>query len=371
MSVNYKKFFDRVFRTEMRSRKWFSVVTITVAVAVLGSALTVFIFDPYYRYRWPSLYKALYYKSYATAPRLLNDFEYDTLLIGSSMAGNFFLNDINQIFSCKSLKLSVDGASSYDLKKLFDTAVEAKGKKLKRVIYLLDIYAVNKSEKRYLEFDYMYRNDHSEDYRYLFNRESLESVFYIWKRPFRLKGKRKYQIDPNRMFFSEHDKTRYSMEQVIASAAASVNNGIKPASRSTNFSSVLKNEVLAVFDRHPDIEFIVMMPPYHLYTWCLCGHFAEADVLLKQKTEILSALLKFKNVRVTDFQCDPEIICNGAYYTDIQHYSSALCRKMLEWAASGKYQLRSEADILANENKLRKMVKDAMPQFYNDIGKKM
>ena len=251
--------------TANNSGKWFKAVVISVLALVCGSALLVFIFDPYYRYRWPVFYDALYYKSYATAPRLFRQFDFDMLMLGSSMAGNFFISDIDNEFKCKSLKISVDGASSYDLKKLFDYAVAVKGGKIKQVIYLFDIYAVNKTQKRCEQFDYMYRQDFSEEYRYLFDKESLESVWYILKRPYRLKDTRKYQTDFNRMFFSEHDKSRYSMERVKASAAECAATGVRAAVGYHGYRDIVKSEILPVFDNHPDIKFTVIMPPYHLY----------------------------------------------------------------------------------------------------------
>ena len=354
---------------ELNCGKWFRIVAIFTLTLVCGAALCVFIFDPYYRYRWPSIYKPLYYKSYATAPRLFRQFDFDMLMLGSSMAGNFFLSDIDKEFGCKSLKISADGASSYDLKKMFDTAVAAKGSKIKQVIYLLDIYAVNKPQKRYEKFDYMYRNDYSEEYRYLFDKEALKSVYYIIKRPFRLKGTRKYQAEFNRMFFSEHDKSRYSMAQVIKSARECVADGVRAASGYPGYRNIVETEILSMFDCHPDIKFTVIMPPYHLYTLCLSEYFGESESFLKQKTEILSELVKRKNVRVIDLQCDPQIVCDGSYYIDVQHYSSALGKKILKWAAEGKYLLRGKEDIVDNENKLRKMVQETMPQFRKDIGK--
>ena len=115
----------------------------------------------------------------------------------------------------------------------------------------------------------------------------------------------------------------------------------------------------------------MIIPPYHLYSYCLSECYGEAEGLLQQKTAVLKELLKRKNVRVFDFQCEENIVCNGNYFTDVQHFSSALARRILNCTVSGEFQLRTPAEIERNEAKLRKMIKDAMPQFYNDIGKKI
>lgn len=361
----------KVFCRESNSGKWFKWVVAVVLTVILGAAVLAFIVDPHYRYRLPHFYDTVFYEAYATAPRLFRDWNYDVLMLGSSMARNFYIDDIEKAFGGKVLKISAAGASSYDLKKLFDTAVDAKGDKLKRVIYLLDIYAVNKTLRNYKEFENMYDKDHWRDYRYLFGRQTFSSMIYLVKRKLRPKGKRALQAIPNLMFSTEHPKTRYSMNEVIASARKYERIRHRQNPFRHGYEAVLKSEILDMFDENPGIEFTVIVPPYSLYGYCLSERFGEADKLLAQKTAVLKEVLKRKNVRVFDFQCDEKIVCNGSYFTDVQHYSSVLARRILNWTAGGQFEMHTAEEIERNEAKLRKMVKDAMPQFYKDIGKKM
>lgn len=365
------EFLRKISGHENDPGKWFKWVVAVVLTVVLGAALLAFIVDPHYRYRLPRFYDTVFYEAYATAPRLLSDYEYDLLMLGSSMARNYYIDDIEKAFGGKALKISAAGASSYDLKKLFDTAVDAKGDKLKRVIYLLDIYAINKTLCNYKEFENMYDKDHWRDYRYLFGRQTFSSMIYLVKRKLRPKGKRALQAIPNLMFSTEHKKTRYSKAEVISSTRSCEKTKHRQNPCRAGYEAVLKSEILNIFDDHPEIEFTVIVPPYSLYAYCLSERFGEADDLLKQKTAVLKEILKRKNVRVFDFQCDEEIVCNWNYFTDIQHYSSGLARRILNWVVNGQFELRTPEDIERNEAALRKLVKDAMPQFYNDIGKKM
>ena len=360
----------KTFGTYCDPGKWFKWVVIVVLVLILGAALLAFVVDPHYRYRLPRFYDTVFYEAYAIAPRLLKDFDYDTLMLGSSMARNYYIDDIEKAYNGKALKISAAGASSYDLKKLFDTAVEAKGGKLKHIIYLLDVYAVNKTNCNYKEFENMYDKDHWRDYRYLFGRQTFSSMIYLIKRKMRPKGKRALQAIPNLMFSTEHSKTSYSLADVIKSTRVCEKIRHRQTPCRQGYLEVLKSEVLDMFDKHPEIKFTVIVPPYSLYSYCLSERFGEADGLLKQKTAILKELLKYKNVRVFDFQSDKNIVCNWNYFTDIQHYSSVLARRILNWTVKGQYQLRSGDDIERNEVELRKLIHDMMPQFYNDIGNK-
>ena len=361
--------FKRCVNCRISASSWYIAAVAATLFIVLGGALLSFVIDPHYRYRLPVFYKTVYHQAYATAPRLLRDSEYDLLMIGSSMVRNFFLDDIERSFKMTPIKISASGATSYDLKKLFDTALDAKGDKLKKVIYSFDVYALNKRKPHYKDFEFMYRKDHWEDYRYLFDRQTFSSMLYLYKRVARPKGKRKYQAVRNRMFSTEHDRSRYSMTEVIGCAREYERIRHTQTPCIDGSEAVLQSEVLAMIDRNPQIEFTVFLPPYHLYSYCLSERFGQAEELLKLKTVALKELVKRKNVRLYDFQCDPEIVCNGAYYTDIQHYSSALCRTLLDEMRREKYHITSAAEVERNEAQLRKLIRDNMPAFYRDLGR--
>ena len=182
MGVFMKKFLDflrNMYKTEVSAFKW-CVFTVTVTAAVIaGTALLVYIVDPLYRYREPFFYDMVYYELYATAPHILRNQDYDLLMLGTSMTRNFFLSDIDVAYGCRSIKLAASGGTIEDICKMFDVARKSKGDKLKKVVLSLDIYPLNKQGGHYRDFDYMYREDHREDYRYLFSRQTFSSMFYL------------------------------------------------------------------------------------------------------------------------------------------------------------------------------------------------
>ena len=350
------------------ARRWCYILCITLFLIIGGAALLVYIVDPCYRYRLPKFYDPVYYEIYSTGPRLIREFDYDLFMLGSSMCRNYFLDDIDRNLSCHSLKFAAAGATAYDLKKFADMAIEAKGEKLKRIVYCLDIYSLNKTEPHWKNYDYMYREDHKEDYRYLFARETYSNMHFLLKRKMRPKGKRKYQSVKNRMFSTEHEKTVYSHAAVTASAKSyyGMHHSMTPYRKGSE--DTLEKTLLALIDKNPGIEFTVFLPPYHIYSYCMSEIFGEADALIRQRSAVLCELLKRKNVKLFDFQYIPEFTCDSAYYTDVQHFSSALARKILESLAAGKYQLRTEADVLKTEKALRQLIADNMARYRNDVG---
>ena len=139
-------------------------------------------------------------------------------MIGTSMTRNFFIEDIDKTLNCRSLKFAASGGTMIDLKKMVDTAIEIKGKNLKRIVFSLDIYPLNKTQPHYKQFDYMYTESHAQDYRYLFSRQTFSTILYLIKRQLRPTGKRKYQADRNRMFSTEYDGKPYGLKAVMSDA---------------------------------------------------------------------------------------------------------------------------------------------------------
>lgn len=358
----------KLIQKECSYRKWNIVVLVLTCTVIGGAALSVYIVDPLYRYRMPSFYDTVYYEIYATAPALLKHEKFDLFMLGTSMTRNFFLEDIDQTFNCKSIKFSASGGTMIDQKKFFDTAVKYKGRSLKRVIFSLDIYPLNKTKPHYEQFDYLYRDNHWEDYRYLFSRQSFSSIVYLLKRKMRPSGKRKYQADRNRMFSTEHERMRFGLSAVMKDAARNV----KSHHTQTPFNPVaheknLRDELLPIFDNNKEIDFIVYLSPYHIYTYCQSEQFKEAEDLIKQRTAVLLELLKRPNVKLYDFQADESFVTVHDYFSDVQHFSRKAAQIVLKKLADNQNRLKSPEDVIVNEKKLRALINKHMPLYYQHL----
>ena len=362
-----KKFWlliQKAFQAETSARKW-SIFTVSISASiVIGAALIAFIVDPHYRYRKPFFYDTVYYEIYATAPHILKNRQYDLLMLGTSMTRNFFLEDINSAFNCKSIKLAASGGTVPDLCKFFEIARKSKADKLKRVVLSLDIYPLNKVGSHYEDFDYMYRDDHREDYRYLFSRQTYSSIIYLIKRKTRPKRHRAHQSDSNRMFATEYAGKPYGLKAVLSDALQNelTHHTQEPYNKEMhqkNFYGLL----LPMFDNNPDIKFTVYLPPYHIYTYCQSEKFGETEGLIKQRTEVLLELLKRKNVELHDFQSAPEYVENHDYFSDVQHFSNVAARRLLGDLLSGRRKLTTTEDVAKNEQELRTLIRKNMLEY--------
>lgn len=360
-------FFQKCRMAQTGYSTWSRTVLIACAACLAAACLLVWTVDPHYRYHMPLFYDTVYYELYATAPRFLKSEKYDLLMLGTSMTRNFFLNDINEAFGCQSVKLAASGGTMFDLKKFFDLAKAAKGGELKRVVFSLDIYSLNKLSPHWKEFSHLYREDFKEEYKYFFSRQTYSSMFYLMKRKLRPKKKRMFQTDRNRMFSTEYPGMRFGLQAVLRDAwhnekAHHTQTPYIPASEKT-----LREQFLPIFDRNPDMHFTVYLPPYHIYTYCQSELFGESEALIRQRSAVMKELIKRPNVTLYDFQADPSYVCNHDYFSDVQHFSSHAARRVLRDLTGKRSPIRTEAQVLENEKLLRELIRRSMKDYHNDM----
>ena len=359
---------DKIIKAQVSHAIWCRLVVFTVFIVIGGAALLVYAVDPFYHYRSPSFYDKVYYEVYATAPGLMRDEDFDTIMLGTSMVRNFYISDIDNAFHCKSIKFAASGGTMEDLKKMLDVAIAEKNGRLKRVILSLDIYPLNKTEAHYKDFDYLYRKGHSEDYRYLFSRKSFERMYYLLKRKWRPKRRRAHQTDRNRMFATDYEGKPHGLQEIMKDAIHNKEKNHRLTSYNEEaYKRNLKTELLPMIDDNPQLEFIVFMPPYHIYTYCQSEEFNEADTLIKQKSETMKELLKHKNVQLFDFQSNASYMCNHDFFSDVQHFNNNAAKLLIEDILAGRGRILTEEDVMESERTLRKLIEKNMPIYYQHL----
>lgn len=361
--------FVRYLRDRETTGKRWCVFTIAVSASiVIGAALLAFVVDPHYRYRAPFFYDMVYHEVYATAPHILQKQSYDLLMLGTSMTRNFFLEDIDEAFGCRSVKLAASGGTMRDLCKFFRVARAAKGDDLKRVVLSLDIYSLNKDYSNCDDFDYMYRDDHRQDYRYLFSRQTYSDMIFLVKRKMRPKRNRAHMADRNRMFATEYAGKPYGLKEVMKDA---IHNEQRHHTQTPYDPEVhqrnLYQELLPILDENPQLPFVIYLPPYHIYTYCQSEQFGEADDLIRQRSAVMRELIRRPNVTLYDFQTDRKYVLNHDYYCDVQHFSNVAARELLQDLQTAHRRIVTGADIDANERELRMLIRESMPAYHDHL----
>ena len=110
----------------MRSSKQWVVVFVTFFIIILlGIASITIIIDPYFHYHKPlsGLQYPISNQRYQN-DGILKHFEYDAIIIGTSMTENFKASEFDKIFGVNSIKVPFSGASYKEINDNLKTAIK-------------------------------------------------------------------------------------------------------------------------------------------------------------------------------------------------------------------------------------------------------
>jgi hypothetical protein len=96
----------------MTKKKWLVLVISTAAVFLLIAGLLTYVVDPFFQFRSRDE-QYMIHQTYCS-PGLIKTYDYDTILIGSSMSQNFDMDLFRSELGCNPLKIGIGGMSEDD-----------------------------------------------------------------------------------------------------------------------------------------------------------------------------------------------------------------------------------------------------------------
>ena len=96
----------------MTKKKWLVIVISTAAVFLLIAGLLTYVVDPFFQFRSRDE-QYMIHQTYCS-PGLIKTYDYDTILIGSSMSQNFDMDLFRSELGCNPLKIGIGGMSEDD-----------------------------------------------------------------------------------------------------------------------------------------------------------------------------------------------------------------------------------------------------------------
>lgn len=319
-------------------RKFLIGFTASVLVFALLVGSFMFIVDPLQMYRKASLYPALYssQERYQNAG-LARSYDYDTIVLGSSMTQNFVPSYVESVMGGEVMKLSIEGSTAMEQSAVGKTALDTG--KVKRVIWGLDYFAMRqdvdaKSENMPM---YMYDNNPFNDYEYLFN---VSNVKHAWKAL--TTPAEESKAFRNLDILRNWDKSaKYSQAAVLETwekARIKEMGYGKNEFSLENVQAVFHKYVLSLIEDHPEVEFTFYYPPYTILrqqVWAETNP-VRAENQYAMKKYMFEQFSKYPNVSVYDFQQEASITYDLSQYKDLSHHSQAINERIIREIAEGK-----------------------------------
>jgi len=328
-----------------------------------------YVVDPLQFYRQATWYTPIFSEEQRFQNAgLARNWEYNTIILGTSMTENFVPSHVDASFGggTRTLKLSISGSSLYEERLAGEVALRTG--QVKRIIWGLD-YASFRGGKELLHEEsgpyplYLYDTNVLNDVKYLFNISTLEQSLRILKRKFTGTEQPAIPLDLLNNWYhrysylfklqSVYDHYEQAKQADIAAVARGESDSLEDAKASFD------HNVLRIVREHPEIEFHFFYPPYSILRFQLWYEYQRQrfDNQMAIKLYIYEQLSRYPNVHIHDFQSESEITHQLTYYKDVSHYSQAINEYIIEHMIKGTYEMRSIEDVKRMNDELLRQVR--------------
>lgn len=338
------------------TRKRWAALTLSLLALSLGAILgAVFVIDPFEVYH-PALFHIPPIENstqnYSNAG-VAKSYEYDSVIIGSSMTENFTPSQLDALLGGSFIKLPINAGTPFNNRQMMEMAFASHD--IRRIFYGVDIesmtwfYTTPKCEMP----DYLYDDDLLNDTAYWFNASVLFK--YI---PACLKTLG--QSDPalRDTMYNWGDMYAYGKEAALRGVTITSDivgqTGAEAGAVLSQQSKLnVEHNYLPFIEGYPDTEFIFFFPPYSLAKWYTFYQQGSFAYHLLQKEALVSALLPYENVKIYDFQAELDWILNLDHYIDTSHYGPWINDAMVEAVAADAYRVLDASTVQKNNQVLR------------------
>ena len=319
---------------EQKFIRSFFIRTLILLAAVVAA---VMLFDPFYQYHKPlsGLKAVLTDKEYQCVGTLRN-FDYNALIVGSSVCENYNNGWFDQGFDCRTIKAIRSYGATADLKTLLDIAYEEHS--LDYVFYNIDPSSLSAdAEPTFVSTGcpmYLYDRNHWNDYSYVLNKDVL-----MEKLPYMLA----YSFIGD---YDEGDSYNWAQWKYFGADLATGMYARKPTITEMQPEDI-NEEVLAeniallteLVESHPETTFMFFFSPYSMLWWDNAYRTGERDAVIYNEKQAVKTLLAYENVEIYYYQDAREIITNLDNYMDMIHFSKDINYWVYDQIAQGEGQL--------------------------------
>ena len=308
----------------------------TTLAFLLIFATFVVVIDPFFHYHKPlSGLKPVVNNERYQNPGIAKHFEYDSVIVGSSMTQNFRVSEFNETFGCDTVKLTYSAIRTGNYKYMFEAAFDTHD--IKNIFMGLDIDPlIDTYGSFYFALpEYLYDNNPFNDIEYVLNKDVLFGEAY--------QAVKSNYMDTVPDLDEAYTWTgEFSKEAAVNSIFWDykvVNAPYEVPEYMQNAKLNLENNILPYIAENPDTTFYIFYPPYNLLWWNL--HLSKGDLndifaVLEYSAE---ALLQYDNVKLFFFQDIEELVTNLELYKDYNHYNADVNSDIIAWFKDESYRI--------------------------------
>lgn len=334
-------------KTTYSSKKFLiSMIISTIVILIVIGSLTYTV-DPFLKYRYKPDKMYLLNPRFVN-PGLLKNYDYNTVILGSSMVQNFDMNLFRADPSVKPLKIAIGAASRDEIEVAYSLI---KKEKTKSIIVNLDLTSFNALSKDVKYPSYTYKDDLLSQLGYLYSYEAC--IRYM-------------PIDIGSLLFSDINQDMHKMmkekSDVDRIGEFRGNNNYQGKiyflrflyKTGSGFSyqdtedmdKRMKehfDQFIAKFDigNNKHIEYTFILPPYSIAYWGYTDQKGYYQNFVDIVRYINKQVSKYENVRLICFY-DIDTIMDLNSYADLTHFNPETSDFIVNNLFTEKYRLTHE-----------------------------
>lgn len=340
-----------------------SVLTISLLSLIMT---VVAIFDPFYHYHKPLPFlKAVLWEKEYQVPGTLDHFDYNAMIVGSSVAENNNNHWFDDTFNCQSIKAIRSSGPTADLCYFINRGFEHQD--LKYVFLNLDPSSLtSKPQITFVETGaplYLYDQNPLNDVKYLLNKDVL-----LERIPYMVASSLMKNYDEGASYNWSQWK-EFSQEATLSHYYQQPQ--IKDMLPKEHYEEIALENIALIEDivrTHPETEFYIFVPPYSILWWDSIQRSGETESYIYAQGLFFEHLLPYENVRLYNFQNDHATIFNLNNYMDNIHFSSEINYHICQCLKEGQYEIKDASQIESSLNDVRSYALDMVSYVTETYG---
>ena len=327
----------------MKQKKWFFGTLGGVGAILIFLLIVMVITDPYFHYhgKIPGMKYRINDERYINVG-IMEHFEYDAVITGTSMNQNFKTSQMDMLFGTNAIKVPFAGAGFTEIRENLDRAFESDNE-IKYVLWGIDYNGLAKDVDfvAYADYpEYMYDDNIFNDAPYVWNKEILISGV-LNNILMTLRGEETTTFDE----YASWDIGR-GWEHVKGFVhgipeTVPMESGLTEEERAQVEENIATN-IVALAKRNPETKFLLFYTPYSILYWDNIYRGGTLEKQLQVEQIASEMLLECENIELYSFFDKTDLICNFDYYQDILHYVNDVNDMIMEWIYKGEGRLTKE-----------------------------
>lgn len=301
--------------------------------------LTVVVFDPFYHYHGPigNMKAVLEERDYEVAG-VLDHFEYDAVILGSSTAENYNTNQFYENFGTVTVKAIRAAGSNADILYYLDRAYRSR--ELQKVFYFIEqppMESLMETTFESSDTDFITNSNPFDDIQYVLNKDVLMKkiplqIVYSYILPYD-EGESYCWYQSKTFSREEIMKRYYPREDFLDMAPAE-----EICKEFYDNAALLEEKI----KEHPETEFYIVFSPVSIFWWDNAYRDGSICQKMYETAYLFDRLDGYDNVRMYFYQDIPEYVMNIDNYMDTVHFSYRINGEICDRIAADDGRTTSE-----------------------------